>query len=228
MTDDPEDDVEDGTVDAARAFEALRAEVAGLRQALEALPAAWEANQPPDPSVTLGVIARDLAGVAGRLEGIERHPALRLTPEQHRQALAQAGERLRQDTARELDRALNGVATERRQLAELVGGARGRHEQRAWLATTGLAALLAGLVLAPVVAGALPFGLDGRVAALILREDRWDAGAALMRAANPETWEELASATQLARANGAKLGSCREAASKAKQDQRCTITVPAP
>ena len=208
MTDDPEA-AEDGTVDAAQAFEALRAEVAGLRQAVEALPAAWEANRPPDTTPTLGGIVKGLAGVAARLEAIERHPVLRLTPEQHRQALAQASGGLLRDTARELDAAAQGMAHERRQLGELVGGARQRQEQRAWLATTGLAAVVAGLLLSPLVAGALPFGLDGRVAALILREDRWDAGAALMRAASPETWNELAAATQLARANDEKLGSCR-------------------
>lgn len=227
MTDDPEDD-EDATVDAARAFEALRAEVAGLRQAVEALPAAWEASRPPDTSVTLGVIVKGLANVAGQLEGIERHPALRLTPEQHRQAITQASEKLLHEKAREFDRMLQGVASERRQLGELICSARKRGEQRAWLVLIGLAALVAGLLLSPLAIGALPFGLDGRVAALIMGEDRWDAGAALMRAGSPETWNELAAATQLARANDVKLGSCREAASKAGKDQRCTITVPAP
>jgi hypothetical protein len=227
MTDDPKDE-DDGTVDAAQAFEALRAEVAGLRQVVEALPAAWEACRPPDTTPTLGGIVQGLTGVTARLEAIERHPALRLTPEQHRQALAQASGGLLRDAARELERAAQGVAHERRQLSQLVGSARQRQEQRAWLATTGLAAVVAGLLLSPLVASALPFGLNGQVAALILREDRWHAGAALMRAASPETWSELAAATQLARANDAKLGSCRAAASKAGKDQRCTITVPAP
>jgi hypothetical protein len=105
MTDDPEA-AEDGTVDAARAFEALRA--------VEALPAAWAASRPPDTTPTLGGIVKGLAGVAGRLEAIERHPVLRLTPEQHRQALAQASGGLLRDTARELERAAQGMAYERR------------------------------------------------------------------------------------------------------------------
>jgi hypothetical protein len=83
------------------------------------------------------------------------------------------------------------------------------------------------LLVSPLVAGALPFGLDGRVAALILRDDRWDAGAALMRAVSPETWEEVAAATHLVRANRGALSSCSAAVSKARKGQRCTITVPA-
>jgi len=31
------------------------------------------------------------------------------------------------------------------------------------------------VLLSPFVAGALPFGLDGPVAALIMKTDRWDA-----------------------------------------------------
>jgi hypothetical protein len=85
-------DEDEIVADAARAFDDLRAEVATLRRAVEALPSAWEANRPPDTTATLGAVVKGLAALAGRLDGIERYPALRLTPEQHRQAITQAGQ----------------------------------------------------------------------------------------------------------------------------------------
>lgn len=216
MADRPEE--AEGAADAAWAFEELRAEVAVLRQAVEALPAAWEEHRPPDTTPTLGAIVKGLAAVAGRLDGIE----------QQRQAMAQAEQGPMREATRKLERAAHDLTDERQRLAGLVGTVRERDEQRAWLVSVGLAALVAGLLASPLVASALPFGLDARIAALVMREDRWGAGMALMRAASPEAWREVAAATQLARANSEALGACGEAASRAGKDQRCTITVPTP
>ena len=94
-----------GAADPAQAFEDLRAEVSALRRALEALPGAWEDSRPPDYTPSLGTIAQGLAAVENQLAGIEQHPALRLTPEQHQQAIAQAGNMLMREAVQKLDRA---------------------------------------------------------------------------------------------------------------------------
>ena len=73
-------------------------------------------------------------------------------------------------------------------------------EQLFW---TGLVAAILGLLLSPLFARLFPFGLDGRVAAFILRAHRWDAGAALMKAQNPEAWRALMDAGKLSPANSA-------------------------
>jgi hypothetical protein len=52
-------------------------------------------------------------------------------------------------------------------------------------------------LLSPIVAGVLPFGLNTRVAALIMREDRWEAGSELMQAVNPHGWDRFIADTQL-------------------------------
>jgi hypothetical protein len=70
---EPEDDA-----DAVRAFEALRAEVAALRRAVEERDA-------PDDSRTPGAMGKVLTAIGSRLDRMEAHPALRLTPEQHAQ-----------------------------------------------------------------------------------------------------------------------------------------------
>ena len=211
-----------GAADPAQAFEDLRAEVSVLRRAIEALPGAWEESRPPDYTPSLGTIAQGMATVESRLVGIEQHPALRLTPEQHQQAVAQAGNVLMREAAQKLDRAAQDAERERHQLAGLIGTV-----QRNWLLYAASGALVVGLLVSPFVAGALPFGGDSAVAAVIMNANRWNAGIALMQAGSPDGWRGLADASNLVRVNQEALAACREAAAKAKKEQRCTITVPA-
>ena len=216
-----------GAADPAQAFEDLRAEVSVLRRALEALPGAWEESRPPDYTPSLGTIAQGMATVESRLAGIEKHPALRLTPEQHQQAVAQAGNVLMREAAQKLDRAAQDAERERHQLAGLIGTVRKQDEQRNWLLWAASGALVIGLLVSPFVAGVLPFGGDSAVAAVIMQADRWNAGIALMQAGSPDGWRSLADASNLVRVNQEALAACREAAAKARKEQRCTITVPA-
>lgn len=150
---------------------------------------------------------------------------LRLTPDAHRQAVAEAGDVLMRNAARKLDQATEEAAFERDRLAGMIGAARSKGEQRSWLLAIGIVALVAGLLLSPWMAGMLPLGPKSRVAALVMRADRWDAGAALMQAGNPEGWREVVDASELVRVNQEALKTCRQAA-KAKKDQRCPINVP--
>ena len=216
-----------GAADPAQAFEDLRTEVSALRRAIEALPGAWEDSRPPDYTPSLGTIAQGMATVESRLAGIEKHPALRLTPEQHQQAVAQAGNVLMREAAQKLDRAAQDAERERHQLAGLIGTVRKQDAQRNWLLWAASGALVVGLLVSPFVAGVLPFGGDSAVAAVIMQADRWNAGIALMQAGSPDGWRSLADASNLVRVNQEALAACREAADKAKKEQRCTITVPA-
>ena len=217
-----------GAVDAAQAFEDLRSEVSVLRRAVEALPAEWEANQPPDYTPTLGSIAKGLKAVTDRLQSIEGHPALRMTPDQHQQAIAKAGDTLMQEAASKLYAARRGFEQEREHLAGLIGSGRTQDKQRRWLVTTAAAALLVGLVISPFATRLLPFGWDAGVAASILGTDRWNAGQQLMKSTNPAGWATLAAEMNLAEANHDALSVCRAAAGQTKKEQRCTIVVPAP
>lgn len=213
--------------DPTQAFEDLRAEVSVMRRAVEALPGSWEENQPPDYSPDLGRIAKGLAVVAGQLDAINKHPALTMTPEQYRQAIAQAGNTLVREAVQKLDRATQDAERERQQLAGQIGTIRKQDEQRNWLIYTGLAAFVVALLLSPFLYAALPFGLNGRVAALVMNTDRWDAGEALMKADSPDGWNSAVNAWNLVRANQKEIAACSEEAGRTKRDQRCIITVPA-
>jgi hypothetical protein len=215
-------------VDAAQAFEDLRSEVSVLRRAVEALPGEWEANQPPDYTPTLGSIAKGLNTVVERLQSIEGHPALRMTPDQHRQAIAQAGSTLMQQAASSLYAARQDVEQERAHIAALIGSARTQDKQLKWLLWTGIVALLCGLLASPAFARLLPFGWNESVAVSILGTDRWNAGQQLMKSSNPTGWVTLATEMNLAETNHDALRACRVAAAQTKKEQRCTIIVPAP
>jgi hypothetical protein len=221
-------DTDDGSGSAARAFDDLRAEVSVLRRALESLSAAWQANQAPDYTPTLGAISKRLQEVVARLQAIEGHPALRMTPEHHQHAMAQAGSVVMHESVSRLDLAMQAIRGHASELRALIGSVREQDRQLKWLVVTGVTALLIGLLTSPVFARSLPFGLDGRVAAFIMRTDRWDAGSDLMAAGNPEAWKGVMAAVDLSKANREALSACRDAAARTKKEQRCLISVAAP
>jgi len=60
-----------------------------------------------------------------------------------------------------------------------------------------------------------------------LHADRWNAWKALMKSTNPTGWATLAAEINLAEANHDALTACRAAVVRTKEEQRCTIIVPA-
>ncbi len=224
---DNRDEDSDSTA-AERAFDALRAEVAAMRQALQRLGESLKKLAPIDTTETLGAIAKNLEIVGSFMGKIEQHPAIRTAPAQYTQAITVAGEGLMAKALRELDTAKAAALTERRELAAMIGTMRGKWKQWEWLGWTGITAFIVGLLIAPMLARVLPFGWDGYVAAGIMNADRWTAGSALMQAGNPEAWRGLMEDFDLVKSNQAALAACREAAAKAKKEQHCSIVVPAP
>jgi len=223
---DPDESQSDG--DAARAFEHLTQEVEVLHHTVEELVDAIQLKELPDYSSTLGEIARDLGSIRERLGQIERHPALRIAPADYPEAIARAGGSVMCEAANQLDQARRASERTAQELVAIVGSARLKERQQQWLLGTAAVALIVGLIISPVLARALPFGLDGHVAAFIMRAERWNAGARLMQAQSPEAWRALMDAGKLTADNSAALAACRETAAKAKKEQRCTVIVPAP
>lgn len=205
--------------DPAAAFDALRAEVAQLRAALEGLP-----TTAPDYSPTL-------ADIAESLEAMEEHPALQLTPQSFTAQVREASESVRRLAQRELSDTLQQVRMAADDMKGIVEGHRTRQVQNYWLAgMTGVGAI-AGVIVwvgfSGPVARALPAGwsVPERMAAATLRLDRWAAGAQLMRTVDPASWNELAAGAGLERANRAKLVACRAAFARSGRPQTCPITV---
>ena len=163
MEDVPEQDG-DGAGDPAQAFEALRAEVAALRQVIEA-----GGPQTPDYSPDLGRIVQGLNHVGATLEAIEAHPALRLTPAQFGQAMTQAGRELMSEVAQKYERARQDAERERHQLAGMIGTVRAKRNQTFWLIALPVAVFVFTLLASPVLLSGLPFGLNQWAAEVVLR-----------------------------------------------------------
>jgi hypothetical protein len=221
--------------DPAQAFEDLRAEVSVLRRAIEALPAAARESRPPDYSEDLGVLGKGLDEIGDQLAKLMKSPALVRTPEEHGQAIASAGAHLVREAAQRidlagqrLDLAVHDAEQERTHLSGIIGQARTKNRQFKVLCWTGGAAFGAGLVLTVIVAIILPYPLNTRAAALVMREDRWEAGGELMQAANLAGWNRVAADTHFVSDNQDALDACRTTAAKTGKAQHCAVTVAPP
>lgn len=224
---DEEDQIDDEADSAAAAFEDLRAEILVLRRAVEAIPATLRENRPSDYAPTLGAIVKAVQGVEKRLSGIEGHPAIRLTPEQHGRAIERAAANIMREPMETFRNEAAALGHERRQLAQTIGVALTQEAQRRWQLWFAGTGLILGLMLFPLIAALAPGGTH--LAALAMGEtDRWQAGGALMREASPEGWREFVASANLARANSEAIKACGEAAAKAAKEQKCTIIVTAP
>jgi hypothetical protein len=170
-------------------------------------------------------ITQAVNAVIDGLEAIEAHPAVRMTPDQFGQAIARTGRELMNEVAQKYDRARQDAERERHQLAGMIGTMRGQDKQLRVLCWTGGIVLVVGLILSPFIASVLPFGLNTRVAALVMNNDRWDAGWLLLDAADPAGRQDAAAGFNLVQANRAALANCQRAAVNEGKDQQCTVIV---
>lgn len=242
MTDDdregfePEASAEDAG-DPAVAFEALRrtiekqggqigAEMTIIRRGVEAAFDKFEKyRQPPDYGPDLGKIIKFLAVVENRLEAVEQSPILRNGAEHYARALERSGQGLVKTAALELERRATDLEREAVNLAAYTKSAYDRRSQdlRMWFA--GGIGLLAGALLVLLLPRILPFAADTHVAAIVIGQDRWNAGVTMMRSADFEGWRGVEAASQLARDNFEAIGQCTEAARAVGKDQQCMIIV---
>jgi hypothetical protein len=222
------------TGDPAQAFNELRAEVTVMRaevtvmrKALEALPAAIRENRPPDYAQDLAVIGKGLDEIGGQLETIQKSPALKMTPEQQGQSIANAGSYLIREAMEKLERAADYADTERRTLTHLIGNVHTKADQRFLIAMAAVFGLVVGLAASLPIASFMPFGLNNVIAAHIVGGEKWDAGATLLNDADPGRWAQIVADTNLVDANRDKITDCQKEAAKAKKDERCIISVKA-
>jgi hypothetical protein len=218
--------------DPAQAFEDLRAEVSVLRRAIEVMPAGMRESRSPDYSEDLGVIGKGLDDIGDQLSKIMKAPALARSAEEQGQAIAQVGAGLVREAsqridqaAQRLDRATRETENERSQLSSMIAHVRTQKQQIKVLCWTGGLALAAGLVLSPIIASVLPLGLNARVAALVMHDNRWSAGIALMQAYNRGAWTRVNDDVQLVSENRQAVDACRAASARTGKAQRCAVTV---
>ncbi|MGI4744736.1 MAG: DUF6118 family protein [Janthinobacterium lividum] len=176
--------------EATRAFEMLREEVAGLRKGIELIYRQTQDAKAVDYSLTLGQMTRTLQTMEGRLVAIEGKPILSLRPDAYRDQVERAGYSI----GTVASEAIRKVADEQKaasdELKQVVGRIRQKQEQRAWLATTGVMGVFAGLALWMLLVVALPWHAGTWLAALPLG-NRWNAGERLMLDADPAALDKM-------------------------------------
>jgi hypothetical protein len=228
-----EQDGREGEKDSAtQAFADLQAEVTVTRRAVDGLPAAikgvLKSMAPPDYAPSLGVFAKGLAGVEAKLARIEAHPTIRLTPEQHAQAIEQAGAASMRASAQRLFSQAEHMVRSAQQLEGLVGAALTKVEQQRRQWWFGAVGVVAGFMLFPLLGASLPGGSYLAAWAAGYGNNRWSAGIYLMGEGDPAGSSALASASKLVNANTEALRACSEAAAKAGKEQKCTVNVSVP
>lgn len=178
-----------GEDDAVRAFAALRAEVAALRQGIELV---YRQGQEAavDYSPTLGEMAKTLTAVQSRLAAIEGKPALGVTPQMFRQQIEEAGQRAGEQAGLAMAEGAAAQSTAVRELQVLVGQARTRKDQRGWLAFAAVGGVMAGLLLIRVLVAVLP-GPGDWLAARLIGGGPWWAGQVLMDDADPAAFARM-------------------------------------
>ncbi len=177
-------DEDDDTGGAERAFEALRTEVAALRQAVEGQTA-------PDYALTLGAIAKELQEISVRLTAMEGHPALAMTPDGYSGQVNTAMERAHQAGGK----ALWGVQTQlgdaARRLERSAGNIHTREEQQRRVGIALAAGILLGIALWYVLPSLLPWSAGDWLASSLIGGGRWQAGETLMERASPESFGRM-------------------------------------
>jgi len=214
---------------AQRAFDDLRAEISVLRRSTEALPQAWRENRPPDYTEDLARVVKAMNAVSTRMKAIEDTPTLKMTPQAYGQGIRQAGLSASQEIQAAFQEAIGEVQGERQKLVHIIGQSRHQDRQNWWLLGVGLACLVVGIGLSPVLAYLLPSSVGTRVASFIVGEkDRWNSGAMMMAISNPEDWQRVREDSHLVEINRDRIAACQKAASGQEKTQKsCIITVPA-
>jgi hypothetical protein len=177
-----EEDADTG--DAERAFEALRAEVAALRQAVEGQTA-------PDYALTLGAIAKELQAIGARLDTIENHPAMAMTPAKYAGQLSAAVERAHQAGNKAVSDAKAQLGEAVWRVEHLAGTVNTREEQRRWFGVATVCGVMLGIALWYVLPSLLPWGAGDWLASSLIGGGRWRAGETLMERASPESFDRM-------------------------------------
>ncbi len=245
MTDDYREEIEadfadgDNAGDPAVAFDALRTtvesasadltrEMTTIRKGVEAAFDQLErVGTPTDYSADLGRIVQNLTVLSERLQAVEKSPLLRQGADQFAAHLERSGEGLVRIAAQKLETQASDLERIARNLSVHIDGARERSRQNWGLAGIGTAGVALGILFTLFAPAVLPFSAAPRVASIVMGQDPWRSGMALMAFDNPTSWGRLVDANRLVEANSAEIIACRKSAATSGKAQPCSITVPA-
>jgi len=217
-------DDEADTGSAERAFAALRAEVAALRQAVEGQTA-------PDYALTLGTIVKELQAVGARLDAIEAAPPMQVTPATIAQQIRDEAARLADGQARQMQAAREGFERGRDTLARVAFFQQHAQRDRNILWAVGGGAALIGAVLGTMLFMEInrhapdDWGWSAGWAAWLMQANTLQAGYQLIDRNNPGTVAALSEDIRLGNAYADALHKCEAEAAETGKAERCILDV---
>ncbi|MFP5249144.1 MAG: DUF6118 family protein [Acidobacteriota bacterium] len=217
-------DEADDTGSAERAFEALRAEVARLRQGIEGQAA-------PDYALTLGAIVKDLQGIGTQLAAIEAAPQLQVTPAVIAQQIRQEAVRLADSQIQQAQATREGFERERQTLAHVAFLQQRAQRDRSILWAVGGGAALIGAVLGTMLFLEInrhapdDWGWSAGWAAWLMQANALQAGYQLIDRNNPGLAAEVNEDIRLGNAYADALHKCEVEAARTGKAERCAVDV---
>ena len=212
--------------------ERLDGRMAVMARALEHIAIEKQSIEFPDYGPTLAKMNGYLATLAGQTKTIMEAPAMQLTPEGMAERIDDAAQAARETDKATIKKSLDLHHQAHADQMRAIGAIRTKQEQRWQMFYCGGGVALATALLWLIYPGwAASIGPQSwlwpeRVARRTLGEPSlWDAGIRLMRAGNPEGWQAIVDAADLARENRDTIAACEKAAAKAGKTVRCTISI---
>ena len=224
-------DDEDFRDPATRAFDALRDELARVRQSVETLNAGIQQSRPHDYRRTLGEILRVQEGVEAELNVLKKRPAIQYTPESFSREMERERSRLVEGDKREFRGAIDALGKHSQQLNELVQRGLDANSQSAMLIITALSCLIIGstlfLPIAAFIARLMPesMNMPENMASYILDLPMQKAGIHLIYKDDPQLWESVSYNNNVMRINSDAIEKCRNEAIATKQEVKCIVTL---
>jgi hypothetical protein len=173
-----------------------------------------------------------LAEIAKHMKAFAQSEALNMTPESLAERITMSAEAARETDKASIKQAQALLRESHADQMRAIGAICAKDQQGWHMVYAGVGVALAvsflWLFYPGWVASLAPTGWHWpeRVATRTMGEPSlWDAGARLMRAGNPDGWQAIVDAADMARVNRDTIAACERAAEKAKEPVRCTIRI---
>ena len=222
---------EDPRDPATRAFDALRDELARVRQSMEDLRAGIQQSQPHDYRRTLGEILRVQEGVEAELHALKARPAIQYTPESFSQEMERERTRLVENDRREIRDTINGLDDTLRKLKKLLETTFEDYMIKWMIIAAGFIGILFGSIfcfsVVTFLAGLAPESLKmpEDIASHILGLPMQDAGVRLIYRDNPNVWDNIIYINNIMRNNYDAIDKCKKEATYNKKEVKCLIAI---
>ena len=220
---------EDPRDPATRAFDALRDELARVRQSMEDLRAGIQQSRPHDYRRTLGEILRVQEGVEAELHALKARPAIQYTPESFSQEMERERTRLVENDRREIRDTINGLDDTLRKLKKLLETTFEDYMIKWMIIAAGFIGILFGSIfcfsVVTFLAGLAPESLKmpEDIASHILGLPMQDAGVRLIYRDNPNVWDNIIYINNIMRNNYDAIDKCKKEATYNKKEVKCLI-----